>query len=67
MMAGPIGALHAASIMEELKELGAERLWVLGYAGSLSPQFPLGALENLSRSLGGCCPLGANTFTRFEL
>lgn len=50
MMAGPIGAPHAASIMEELKELGAERLWVLGYAGSLSPQFPLGALVGVDRA-----------------
>ncbi len=51
LIRGPIGAPHAASTIEELKAAGARRLWVLGYAGSLREEFPLGTVVPVGRAL----------------
>ncbi len=50
LIPGPVGAPQAAIILEELKYLGAQRIWVLGYAGSLTPLFPLGTLVGVHRA-----------------
>lgn len=42
VMRGPVGAPLTAATLEELRALGAERIWVLGYAGSLVPRLSLG-------------------------
>lgn len=51
LMRGPIGAPQAASTIEELRAAGARRLWVLGYAGSLQEDFPLGTVTPVARAL----------------
>jgi len=44
-VAGPfLGAPHAAMAMEKLVVLGARRLWILGWCGSLQPDIRVGAL-----------------------
>lgn len=48
---GPVGAPLAASVMEELRALGAKRLWILGYAGSLSSRWKLGDVAVVTRAL----------------
>ncbi len=50
LLKGPIGAPLAASTMEELAELGARRLWVLGYAGSLDARYPLGSVVGVNQA-----------------
>lgn len=50
LLKGPIGAPLAAGTMEELAELGAKRLWVLGYAGSLDPRFSLGSVVLVTKA-----------------
>ena len=50
VMRGPVGAPLAAATMEELKALGAQRIWVLGYAGSLDPRFKLGDVVVVERA-----------------
>lgn len=50
LLKGPVGAPLAAGTMEELAELGAKRLWVLGYAGSLDPRFPLGSVVLVAKA-----------------
>lgn len=51
VMRGPVGAPLAAATLEELKALGAQRIWVLGYAGSLDPRFQLGDVVVVDRAL----------------
>lgn len=51
VMRGPVGAPLAAATLEELKALGAQRIWVLGYAGSLDPRFQLGDVVLVERAL----------------
>jgi uridine phosphorylase len=44
-MAGPLlGAPQAAIVLEKLIALGAQRLWVLGWCGSLQPDLRIGDL-----------------------
>ena len=44
-LTGPIlGAPHAVIAMEKLIVLGAKRIWVLGWCGSLQPDLPIGHL-----------------------
>lgn len=50
LLRGPVGAPLAAGTMEELRELGAQRLWVLGYAGSLDPRYPLGSVVGVTEA-----------------
>ncbi len=50
VMRGPVGAPLAAATLEELKALGAQRIWVLGYAGSLDPRFQLGDVAVVDRA-----------------
>ncbi|NMP22384.1 hypothetical protein [Sulfobacillus harzensis] len=47
---GPVGAPHVASVIEELNALGARRIWVLGYAGSLTDLFHLGDVALIDRA-----------------
>ncbi len=44
VMRGPIGAPAAVAAVEELVALGAQEIWVLGYAGSLDPRLSYGSL-----------------------
>lgn len=44
VMRGPIGAPAAVATVEELVALGAQEIWVLGYAGSLDPRLTYGSL-----------------------
>ncbi len=41
---GPIGAPAAVMVLEEMRALGAEELWILGFAGSLTPKLPIGSV-----------------------
>ena len=42
-LSGPfLGAPHAVMAMEKLIVLGAKRIWVLGWCGSLQPHIPIG-------------------------
>ncbi len=50
LMKGPVGAPAAANLLEELAALGAERIWVLGYAGSLDPHWSLGDVAWIARA-----------------
>ncbi len=50
LLRGPVGAPLAAGTMEELVELGARRLWVLGYAGSLDPRYTLGTVVGVAQA-----------------
>jgi uridine phosphorylase len=44
-LAGPLlGAPQAAMVLEKLIALGAQRLWVLGWCGSLQPDLRIGSL-----------------------
>jgi uridine phosphorylase len=44
VMRGPIGAPLAVAVVEELVALGAQEVWILGYAGSLTPDLRYGSL-----------------------
>jgi hypothetical protein len=47
---GPVGAPAAVSLLEELKVLGVRECWLLGFAGSLSPDLPLGTVWTVDRA-----------------
>ncbi|MDA8193447.1 MAG: hypothetical protein M0Z53_05565 [Thermaerobacter sp.] len=50
LLQGPVGAPQAAAVMEELNALGAKRVWVLGYAGSLKADYALGTVTGVSQA-----------------